>query len=88
MRKQRQVGVHHPGVLYHVVCGAAPTYLKLPMILAEILVSSDVETPWLDSHPGARFSPAETPSYHNNQRQVGVGRVWAMLILVCGSAPT
>ena len=50
---QRQVGFHRPMTLHHMVCGLTPP-LKLP-IWAEILVSSDVETSWLDSHPGPRL---------------------------------
>ena len=46
--------------------------LDLPEVLdflAEFLVSSDVETPWLDSLlvPDSHTRAGETPSYHNQQ---------------------
>ena len=51
---QRQVGAGHPPAMHQVVCFWSRTLQKLP-IWAEMLVSSDCKTPWLDSHPGPRF---------------------------------
>ena len=49
---QRQVGVCWVWTIFISVCVGAPTYLKYSILMAEFLVSSDVGTPWLDSHPG------------------------------------
>jgi len=46
------------------------------LIWAQILVSWDCKTPWLDSHlvPDSNTTEDRTPLWHNSQRQVGAGR--------------
>ena len=81
------MGFHHLMTMHHVFCGLTPPsscqfwlrfwsrQMQKPHGLTAILV------------PDSTIREAEAPSYHKQQRQVGVHRLVAMHHVVCGLAP-